>query len=259
MDSVLTTEHLVQYAGKMAKWSLESGDNLIWYLKTLANFSDYSVNNQLLILGYNPTAQYIKGYDEWQEFGVIVNQDSTIIPIIEPVNDGYQIKYMLDYRDTNYSYTPMENDKLMCLEALLTNKDIGVSVVDEIKVGVRAMYIPEQNVILVKRSNQVSTDVFFTSIITEKVHAYFAKENEGVYKRSVNQFTATAVSYALGLKYEMNVDNIKLSNLPEKYTKLSETLAKKELDKITKAYNMINRDIKKNLQLIKERDVKIER
>ena len=253
-SSGITTQQLVEYADSVAKWSFSAGNNLMWYLNMLAKFPSYSLNNQLLIMGYKADASYIKGYQEWQEMGISVNQDAQVILIIEPVNGNYQVKYMYDASDTNYQYMPQQYDKLQVLEALLTETK-NVQVVDQIKNGVRAMYIPESNSIQVKRSNKVSADVFFTSIASELVHENMAQKSEGVYKRAPNQVTARTVAYALGVKYGMDVSDIQLSNLPEKYMTLSDKVSKKELEKIRTSFLEIYTSIEKALEHIVKRDV----
>lgn len=259
MYDEITTEQLVEYASGMAKWSFESGDNLMWYLNTLAKFPDYSLNNQLLIMGYKADATYIKGINEWKELGVRVKEDASPILIIEPAGGGaFQIKYMYDVSDTDYTYQEQSTDKLVALEALIAATD-NIQVVDEIKSGVRAMYIPEENSIRVKRSSKVSPDVFFTSIAAESVHRNMAAETEGTYKRAGNQVTSKTVAWALGAKYNMDVSDIPLSNLPERYTGLSEKVAKKELAKIRDGFITINKDMVEKLELIKNREAARER
>ena len=253
-DSSISTADLVQYADNMAKWSFSSGSNLMWYLNTLAKFSSYSLNNQLLIMGYKADATFIKGWQEWQELGITIHQEATPIVIIEPINGAYQTKYMYDVSDVNYEYKPQVYDKMQTLEALLTETK-NIEVVDTIKNGVRAMYIPEKNCIHVRRSNKVSPDVFFTSIAAEMVHMHKASGSEGVYKRAPNQVTAKAVAYALGLKYGLDVSDIQLNNLPEKYMTMSEKVSKKELDKIRESFIEIDNKIELALQQIVKRDV----
>lgn len=58
------TIQYVEYATELAKWTLTDGRNLIRLLNVMANFPDYSMNNQLLVMAYNPEAGYIKTYEE---------------------------------------------------------------------------------------------------------------------------------------------------------------------------------------------------
>ncbi|MBQ8319115.1 MAG: hypothetical protein IJX85_12370 [Lachnospiraceae bacterium] len=254
------TLQLVECAKQYAKWTLQDGNNLQMYLNILSNFSEYTLNNQLLVMAYKPDAVMIKGWYEWPELGVSINENATVIQIIEPVvldNGGkdFQVKYMADVKDTNAQYQIPVPDKLTALEALLTDRKHDVMVVDEIKKGVRAMYMPNDKSIHVKRSSQVKPDEFFTAIAAEMVHAEFGESSEGVYKRASNQLTAIGTAYALGKKYGMETENISFANLPEKYTKMSEKTSMNELEKIRANFLTIDRNIQKALEQIKQREV----
>ena len=254
------TRELVAYAHQCAKWMFQSGNNLKMYLNTLAKFSDYSLNNQLLIIGYKPDAVMIRGWHEWGERGVSINENATVIQIIEPVVEngikGFQIKYMADASDTNYTYMPNIPDKLTALEALLSDTTYNIEVVDEIKKGVRAMYMPNEKNIHVKRSSQTSPDEFFTAIASEMVHARFAEDTEGVYKRASNSVTALCTAYALALKYGIDAGNMSFDNLPEKYTVMSEKVSMKELAKIHDNFKNIDGKLSKALETIRAREVR---
>ena len=174
------TAQLVACANQYAKWTLQSGSNLQVYLNLLAHFPEYSLNNQLLIMAYKPDAVMIRGWYEWPEQGISINENATPIQIIEPVTlenggKGFQVKYMADIRDTTAQYNPVVPDKLTTLEALLTDQKYNIVVVDEIKKGVRAMYMPNDKSIHVKRSSQATPDEFFTRVeeAEQKVLAAF--------------------------------------------------------------------------------------
>jgi len=254
------TSQLVAYANQCAKWTLQDGNNLQTYLNTLARFSEYSINNQLLIMAYKPEATMIKGWYEWQELGISINENATTIQIIEPITTeqggkGFQVKYMADISDTNGQFNPVVPDKLTSLEALLTDKKYNITVVDEIKKGVRAMYMPNDKSIHVKRSSQAPPDEFFTAIAAEMVHASFAETSEGVYKRASNQLTAMGTAYALALKYGIDISNISFANLPEKYTQMSDKVAMKELQKIRENFISVDKNISMSLEQLRGREV----
>lgn len=257
-----TTGQGVIYAGDLAQWALSDGDNLIYYLKVLSRFSQYTLNNQLLIMGYKPDAVFIKGMDEWNELGIRVNDVvERPIYIIEPVKDTengkreFAWKIMYDATDTNYDYRDSVPDKFSALEALLTNREHVIEVVDEIKQNVRAMYMPDTGKILVKRSSQAPPDEFFNAIAAEMVHAKIAEKSEGAYNRGANQLTAMATAYALGTKYGIDTGNIRLQNLPERYAKLSAKDAKEELGKISQQFEHINANMTKSLDVILKREM----
>lgn len=253
-----TTGDGVRFAGELAQWALSDGNNLIYYLNVLSRFSHYTLNNQLLIMSYKPDAVFIKGIEEWNELGVRVNDTvEKPIYIIEPVKGTSEFtwKLMYDAPDTDYVYKDSVPDKFSALEALLTNQEHVIEVVDEIKQNVRAMYMPDTGKILVKRSSQVSPDEFFTAIAAEMVHAMTAEKSEGVYNRGANQLTAMATAYTLGTKYGIDTGNIRLQNLPERYAKLSVKDAKSELNKINQQFGHINTNMMQALDVILKREM----
>lgn len=253
-----TTAEGVLFAGELAQWALADGNNLIYYLNVLSRFSQYTLNNQLLIMSYKPDAVFIKGIEEWHEMGVRVNDVvERPVYIIEPVKGTHEYawKTMYDASDTDYDYRDSVPDKFSALEALLTDREDIIEVVDEIKQNVRAMYMPDTGKILVKRSSRVSPDEFFTAIAAEMVHARTAEKSEGAYNRGANQLTAMATAYALGSKYGIDTGNIRLQNLPERYAKLSAKDAKGELNKINQQFGSINTNMEKALNVILKREM----
>lgn len=256
------TEQLTEYAGALAKWTLEDGNNLMTYLNVLSHFpGEYTVNNQLLIMGYRVDAEYINGLDEWNNLGVMVREDASPIVIIEPYGEGFREKYMYDVKDTDTAWQKPVYDKATVLEALIASAG-KIDVVDEIKKGVRAMYIPDEKLIRVKRSSELGFDKFFTAIASELYHSRAAEEKggEGTYKRATNLITSKAVAWALGARYNMDLTDISLANLPEKYSSLSSKGCKTELEKIKAGFDSIAKDMDLALaEITKRREKQLER
>src|SRR5882672_8930636 len=67
--------------------SLESGHSeaLTSYLKTMALFSKYSLNNLFLIAGQRPDARRVAGYQTWRKLGRFVRKGEKGIAIIAPM------------------------------------------------------------------------------------------------------------------------------------------------------------------------------
>ena len=67
--------------------SLESGHSeaLTAYLKTMALFSKYSLNNLFLIARQRPDARRVAGYQNWRKLGRFVRKGETGIAIIAPL------------------------------------------------------------------------------------------------------------------------------------------------------------------------------
>src|SRR5260221_9037246 len=67
--------------------SLESGHSeaLTSYLKTMALFSKYSLNNLFLIARQRPDARRVAGYQTWRKLGRFVRKGEKGIAIIAPL------------------------------------------------------------------------------------------------------------------------------------------------------------------------------
>src|SRR6266851_2600157 len=61
-----------------------TSDGFTAYLRTMARFPTYSVNNTLLILAQRPDATQVAGYRRWQELGRQVMKGETGIKILVP-------------------------------------------------------------------------------------------------------------------------------------------------------------------------------
>ena len=60
------------------------------YLKTMSKFTNYSVNNTLLIAMQKPDATLVAGYNAWQtKFGRHVNRGAKAIKILAPAAVSY--------------------------------------------------------------------------------------------------------------------------------------------------------------------------
>src|SRR5215469_1196225 len=73
------TEHLVR--------ALESGPSqaLTAYLKAIARFHRYSLQNVLLITSQKPTASYVAGFRTWNELGRFVRKGEKGLMILAPI------------------------------------------------------------------------------------------------------------------------------------------------------------------------------
>src|SRR5258705_7698773 len=67
--------------------ALESGhsETLTSYLKTMALFSKYSLNNLFLIARQRPDARRVAGYQTWRKLGRFVRKGEKGIAIIAPL------------------------------------------------------------------------------------------------------------------------------------------------------------------------------
>lgn len=247
----------VEYADSLAKWTLSEGQNLIYFLSIMSKFPELSTNNQLLIMGYKPDAQYIRSIDDWGQLGVKVNPEGTVIPIITPEEGGgYYIQAEIDAADTDYDYQAAYPDKMYALEALLVGHTDDIDVVNGIKgTSGRAMYHHQTRRISVVRGSDVSIDEFFTALASEYVHQSIAAERENTYPRASNQLTAIATAYALGIRYGMDVDNIHLEKLPDKYQNMTPRAAKKTLGEINQNFRILDNNINAALSNIMQREM----
>lgn len=255
-----TTAYL-EYAGNLAKWTLSEGQNLMYFLNVMSRFPDLSVNNQLLIMGYKPEAQYIRSLEEWVQLGIDIKPEGQVIPIITPDgNDGFYIQQEIDASDTTYEYHAAYPDKMYALEALLVGHTDSIDVVNSIKgTSGRAMYHHQTRRISVVRGSDVAIDEFFTALAAEFVHQGIAAGKENAYPRAANQLTAISTAYVLGIRYGMDVGNIHLEKLPAKYPEMSPKAAKKALDEISQNVKTLDGNINAALTKIIQREMQIQR
>ena len=79
------------------------------YLKTMAKFYDYSVNNTILIAMQNPAATMVAGYQAWQnKFGRYVKAGEKGIRILAPM--PYKVKIEKEQADPQTGQTIKNED-----------------------------------------------------------------------------------------------------------------------------------------------------
>lgn len=257
------TKQYVDYARELAKWCLSDGNNLVRYLQAAAAFPDYSLNNQLLVMAFNPEARFMKSAEEWTELGITVNEPDKAVPLITPyqTEDGvgdFYIKWEYDYTATNYQYNMTYPDKEQVFEASLVGLVPDLCVVDKIRGSSgRALYVHSEKKIYVARSSKVAVDEFFTAVLNEAIHMKLAQENDdGTYRRGSNQILSLSATYAVGVSYGFDVSNINLSKLPKQYTELSEKKSLELLGAIRDCIMENTARIHAPLSKIIERDAK---
>jgi hypothetical protein len=77
----------VEEALEQLATALEAGksETLKAWLKTMARFHDYSLNNQMLIAWQRPHATHVAGFHAWKKFNRLVNKGEKGIMILAPV------------------------------------------------------------------------------------------------------------------------------------------------------------------------------
>ena len=73
----------------------------------------YSLNNALLIFAQNPNATYVKGYEQWKDFGRQVNKGEKGMQVLLPVKayekrQGDFLRYVKDSLKRQMEYNPSE-------------------------------------------------------------------------------------------------------------------------------------------------------
>ena len=256
-----TTEFL-DYAGSLAEWVFKDSENLMTYLDVMSKFSDYSVNNQLLVLGYNMNASMLKSVEDWQMLGASVRENPAYVPVIVPIEGtkDYDIKWMVDVADTNYPnqvYVPDREGKLKRLEALISGSCDIINVVDAGNNSTRAFYKPAEGKIDVLSSVKAGPDEFFNAIAREMCHmdiytaAAAGKDETKTYHRASYMLKCSAAAYALSSKYGMDKSVGKLGSLPGRYDKLQAKNAKNELASICSLFNGLDKRMEKLTELEK--------
>lgn len=149
---------LFERSDKVAERVADDPEALKNYLSTTSRFTDYSVNNTLLIFDQKPDATRVGDYDFWRLKGAQVKKNEKGIGIIVPgdayergdgsIGTGYNVKRVFDISQTNARpRQPKEPDMRSIFKALVTKCNIRIQQVSDMPEGIHAMYDPERRTI----------------------------------------------------------------------------------------------------------------
>ena len=207
------------------------------YLKTMAKFTNYSINNQILIAMQRPDATCCAGYRAWQtKFGRQVRKGEKAIYILAPVTVKY--KEMVPVKDNVDEYEEVEvkavrfkatsvfdvsqtegrelpqlsiheNDGVVehydeILSAIINAADLPIEF-KEINTGALGYYVPkEHRIVIDNRLNQMDTiKVLLHETVHSQLHNKSEMEKE---KKSTPRKELEAESVAFVLFSRLGID-----------------------------------------------------
>lgn len=250
----------VDYANSLIPWVMNSGENFKELLNIMSVIPQMTLNNQLLLLGYKKDAVLIKDYEEWLRQGVNIRENATYIPVLVPVKESgdFEVKSYVDVNDTDMEYKSPKMDNLDVLEAVLTNRNAEICIVEELKqYNVKAFYEPKEKLIKVQKSSQVSADTFAMEILRENYHSMYHKayEEDAAYPRGNFTYVAQAAAYATCKRYGIDTEGINLDNIPNRYTRFGDKEARKLLDMVSGFNRQMCQGMDASLETIKSREI----
>ncbi|MBQ8912485.1 MAG: hypothetical protein IJ054_00370 [Lachnospiraceae bacterium] len=234
-DYEFNVKDLFQNANRMADYVRTNPDGYRNFLAIAARCEHFTPSNQLLIHGFGEgkIPEYLDDYSNWINKGFSINDNATIIHVMENDNKsqtGYIDRMLVDVSDTNAVWHKNEYDKGIVLEALMTSSPCRIEFNPELTS--KAVYIPNRQVIEVSRGYK-NIEQIFENLSREMVHARLHLEMlsankdtpdniEVSYPRNRNNFKAYSVSYMLASKYNMAPEQIEMSSLPSEWSNLSD-------------------------------------
>lgn len=195
------------------------------YLDVQANFRHYSTTNALLILATKSDARRLGDKDFWRDQGVYIKRQefSRPIKIVESngeytrddgsIGVSYNIKRVYDISQTTSrmrAQPPVSHDARALLGALIYKKPVPIQSVDELPDGMSALYVPEQQAILVCRGMEAND--LFCSVSKALAEAELVRAGDSTPETA--DFKAKAVSYILGKQFGVDVSRYAFDDIP---------------------------------------------
>ena len=195
------------------------------YLDVQSRFPFHSARNALLIEAKCPHAERIHDEKGWKDMGVTVLEEEKRLPIIilEPgkayrredgsVGQNFYAKEVYDISQTtarDEAQPQVSYDDRLLLKGLIASSPVHIRAVEELPQGRGAVYVPEQNAILVKKG--MDAPDIFRCVSLEAANVQLAQSHEG-YSREAEGYKAYAVSYMLCQRYGVDVKGYDISRL----------------------------------------------
>lgn len=206
-------------------------DNFKKYLDLQSKFSNYSLNNTMLIYSQKPESTRVRGFDEWKKYGANILNGEKGIMILEPTEkftreDGtegmyFNVKRVFDIFQTSSKIKERNNSysNKVLLSAFLENYNI--QCVDEIK-GSNNVFWNNKDKFLYIKTGLEPKELFY-SVLKELSYKEFDKKDE------FRDFKSNCISYMICKKYNLDISNICDLNIPDELKKLDKEAFKKEL------------------------------
>lgn len=217
------------------------------YLDVQGRFDKYSVGNALVISSTMPNATQLKEFDDWKEVGAFIKKGANGIKILEPGDsytraDGssgisYNVKKMFDISQTTYNQKTrtINYDDKVKLTALLKDCPVDIKAVDDIPNSSNVVeWNKEDNALYVKRGGE--TTEIFKQLAKELTRV--SLEETG--NTELDNFKCISTSYMICKKYGIDVSDVNINNIPEKFKNMSASEVRNELTSMRSAMEDIN-------------------
>lgn len=217
------------------------------YLDVQGRFDKYSVGNALVISATMPNATQLKEFDDWKEVGAFIKKGANGIKILEPGDsytraDGssgisYNVKKMFDISQTTYNqkHRTINYDDKVKLTALLKDCPVDIKAVDDISNSSNVVeWNKDDNALYVKRGGE--TTEIFKQLAKELTRV--SLEETG--NTELDNFKCISTSYMICKKYGIDVSDVNINNIPEKFKNMSASEVRNELTSMRSAMEDIN-------------------
>lgn len=217
------------------------------YLDVQGRFDKYSVGNALVISATMPNATQLKEFDDWKEVGAFIKKGANGIKILEPGDsytraDGssgisYNVKKMFDISQTTYNQKTrtINYDDKVKLTALLKDCPVDIKAVDDIPNSSNVVeWNKEDNALYVKRGGE--TAEIFKQLAKELTRVSL-EETGNV---ELDNFKCISTSYMICKKYGIDISDVNINNIPEKFKNMSASEVRNELTSMRSAMEDIN-------------------
>ena len=207
-----------------------------------SRFDKYSVNNAILILAQNENATSLKTASDWIKAGARVKGNSILI--LEPVEytkeDGtqattYNAKKVLDISQTNLKTNEKKSkyDDRIMLNAFLNACSFDLKGTEDLGDNETVKWDKENNVLYIKKG--MDSSLLFNSLAKEIAKADFEDTNP-----KINDFKSKCISYMICNKYNIDVSDYKITEIPEELKSMNQIEFKNSLTQIKEAMQDMN-------------------
>lgn len=217
------------------------------YLDVQGRFDKYSVGNALVISATMPNATQLKEFDDWKEVGAFIKKGANGIKILEPGDsytrtDGssgisYNVKKMFDISQTTYNQKTrtINYDDKVKLTALLKDCPVDIKAVDDIPNSSNVVeWNKEDNALYVKRGGE--TTEIFKQLAKELTRVSLEETGNA----ELDNFKCISTSYMICKKYGIDISDVNINNIPEKFKNMSASEVRNELTSMRSAMEDIN-------------------
>lgn len=237
----------------------DNQQNFEKYLDIKSKFSNYSVNNTLLIYAQKPDATKIKPFDEWKKYGASVLNGEKGIMILEPSEkftreDGtegvyFNVKKVFDISQTSYQLKPKTNfySNEVLLKGFLYN--CSIKPMEEMKEN--ALWNDKEKILYIKKG--LDAKELFYSVLKELSKKDLNKKDKLI------DFKSDCIAYMICKRYNININNLCNTKIPDNLKNMDNQEFKNELINMNNCMDEINSKINEYFEKLSNKNKEQER